>query len=188
MDQFQKDLRFVRDAVERQEARALPAAIPVLWAGICGVGLTLQDVQPRGASIFWMCAVPSGILLSVVLGSMYSKGQVASPRRDLIQILHWLSIPFAMAILVYIVAMRSEPQVMGAQVILLMVAVVYFLGGLHLNRVWLYGGLTMAAGILLIPVVPAYPFTATGLAVAAALLFGAFANGSRTQKGTVASV
>lgn len=179
MDQFRQDLQYVRGVVEKKEALSLPKSIPILWAIICGIGLALQDFSPSSVAVFWMCAVPIGFVLSAVMGALYCRERELSGWSDAKQLLHWLTIPVAIGLLFYIIGMRSSPQVLGAQMSLLIVAMVYFLAGLHLNRVWLFGGSAMVVCIIGIPFLPGYPFAATGVTVAAALLFGAFAKGSR---------
>ncbi len=138
-NQAQSDLQYVRGVLETSQA--FPSATPAvlyLWAAIVFVGFVMMDY---GMSWFWPVGCIAGGLISMWLNrrAADSRGQID---RSLIlrANLHWgvglvgglvLSIPLQIAGLI--------DEAINGQIALLIIAVCYFLAGVHLDRfmMWL---------------------------------------------------
>jgi cell division protein FtsW (lipid II flippase) len=144
------------------------------------VGFALNDFERSIAGYFWLVAIPAGFLLSIFLGRAHLRRHSERVARDGgIQLAHWIAIPAATTMMM---VFSRDPNIAAAQMMLLIVALVYYLAGIHLQRVWLYGSIAMLVGIFLIPVLPGYPFTIVGACVAISLIMGAIAGTARQRK------
>jgi len=170
LSNLERDLGYVRGALDRAE-RPRPAAIPLLWAGLVLVGFTLLDLGPTLAGPFWVVASPVGFLASVWAGRRAARRSGvrdrASARRSL---LHWAGLLAALALLVPLVRSGALAGSAVGQVALLLVAVGYWLDGVHdlpANR-WV--AVVLAAGYLASFVVQRHVWLLVGSAVAGALI------------------
>jgi hypothetical protein len=176
--QIQDDLSFVREAVSRRErAPRSPASIAYLWAAYVLVGYTLIDVAPKWAGWFLMIGGFAGGILSGLLGKRASRqlGEYdrAQGRREM---LHWgagilLAVVSAFALAAVIPELRGA---YGAQVLVVMIGVVYFLAGVHFERHYLWLGPVVIAGGVLVGFVPHYGWTALGAVIAIGLAVPTF--------------
>ncbi len=146
--QIHSDLQYVRDAVE--SSQAFPSSTPTilyLWAVIVFVGFVMMDY---GMPWFWLIGATAGGIISMWLNrrAAETRGQV-DPKIALRANLHWavgltgglvLSIPLQIA--------GSIDETTNGQVALLIIAIVYFLAGVHLDRfmMWLAGLAVIAYG------------------------------------------
>lgn len=166
-----EDLEYVRRVVSRSEASGAPRAIWYLWAAIGAVGFSLMDFAPERVPLYWAVAAPAGFALSVWLGWRHGRtlGQV-SWREGRAHVLHWAALLVGVFLLVPLAAGGALPGATLPQAILLIVAVGYFLAGVHLYRPLLWIGLLMAAGYLALFFVGRYAWTGIGLAVGLGLV------------------
>ena len=143
------DLGYVREVVARSEYDKTPQAIWYLWAAIGLVGFALIDFRHEVVPVFWAIAAPAGFVLSVWLGWRKSRGLGQESRREgHAHMLHWAGMGGAIALLVFFAARGHLVGHDIAQAILLVVALGYFLAGVHLARPLLWVGLTLAACFL----------------------------------------
>lgn len=181
MDQLQQvegDLRFVRVALAASDRKPLPGSLYYFWAVAVLIGFTLVDLRPQLVGPFWTAAGPLGFIVSAVLGSRHarSRGQVsaADGRRHL---LHWGGMMAAIALAVASPALGVFPWESLNAVILLIVALGYFTAGVHGDRAFLWVGVLMAGGYLLVTLVSAYAWTMVGVALAIALTIAGLREG-----------
>ena len=169
MDQIQQlkgDLRFVRAAVDRGEYGRTPSAIYFLWAAVCLCGFALIDFAPAWVGTYWAIAGPAGFIVSAALGWHYARRDggtsQATGRRHL---LHWGGM-LAAIFLAGLLPMRGDQL---STAILLLLALGYFLAGVHLDHARLWVGVVMAGGYVAVILISAYAWTLVGVALAVAL-------------------
>jgi hypothetical protein len=169
-DRVRSDLSYVREAVESSDRHPTPASIYLLWAAIGTVGFPILDLAPRYAPWFWLIASPLGLAVSLWLGRRHARrigqmGRSEGRRHGL----HWLGVVLAAALAMPLaVTGRVDGTALG-QVILLLVALTYFLAGVHLDRAMLWVSGLLVAGYLALFVVAAWAWTVIGLTLAAGL-------------------
>ena len=173
--QLHEDLRFVRRAVARRALEPTPRAIPWMWGAFILVSFALLDFNLRAA--FWLFAVGAPLLgvASGFVGAMHGRrvGEV-NHRSGRLHALHWGTIFLGMLALV---ALAAKQRVSGegvGQVATLVVGIVYFLAGGHLDRRWMPSGLVLIIGAAAITFVPRYPWTILGVIVSLAVILPTF--------------
>ena len=179
-EQLQSDLAYVRETVVGANKSQAPAAIPLLWAAIIAVGFPMVDFAPKSAGLYWAFAGPIGFLASAFLGWWSSRrhGQV-SRSEGLKYFVHWGALLIAIALSG---ALAATKQITGeglGALILLLLAVFYFLGGLHLERRMGWISLVPACGYILVLFVSAHVWTVIGAALALSLVIAAFVGGAK---------
>lgn len=167
------DLGYVREVVERSERRPMPAAILYLWAGISVAGFAIIDFAPQRAGLYWLVAGTAGFVLSSWIGgrSARATGQESREvgRRHM---LHWAGMGIAIFLLSFgAQGWGSTPQA-SSHAILLMVALSYWLAGVHLVPALKWMGVIGAATYVALAFLDgfAYPWTAAGVVLAAGLV------------------
>ena len=190
MDQLQQlkgDLSFVRAAVDRAEYGRTPSAIYFLWAAICLCGFALIDFAPEWVGTYWRIAGPAGFLVSAALGWHYGRRDGWSSRATGVRhLLHWggmLAAIFLAGLLPMTGALAWEEL---STAILLILALGYFLAGVHLDRAMLWIGLVMAGGYVAVMLVSAYAWTLVGVALAVALAVAGVRGGYPNEPATAA--
>jgi hypothetical protein len=172
------DLGYVRDVVARSDRGAFPAAIAYLWAAIGLVGFALIDFAPENVPVFWTVASPLGFVLSAWLGWRHARaaGQ-ESAREGRAHMLHWGALVVAIFLLYPLIAQNALQGKAIAQVILLFVALAYFLAGVHLAPALKWAAAAMAAGYVATIVLDGFAWTALGVLFALGLIASALAAG-----------
>lgn len=165
------DLAYVRGVVSRSETYGAPRGIWYLWAAIAAVGFSLVDLAPGRVAVFWTVAAPAGFLASLWLGWRHGRrsGQL-SVREGKEHALHWGATLVAVSLLVPLGATGALPGEALGQAILLVIALGYFLAGVHLYRPLLWIGLLMAAGYGLLFLLDRWAWTGIGLLVGLGLV------------------
>ena len=172
---LEEDVSFVRQAVEqRDESQYRVLGITVLWAVIIAVGYTLNDFAVEYSALFWTIAPVAGFLLSFGLGVWQGRKQgIRSPGLGRRHALHWCTIFFAgVAVISIALSHRFDGPVIG-QLFVLISGVVFFLGGLHLDRRTLWPGVLLICGAVAIDHIQPYPWTIVGWATAVGLVVSA---------------
>ena len=181
-----EDLGYVRDVVRRSERRVMPRAILWVWAAISVAGFAIIDVAPERAGLYWLVAGGAGFLLSMWIGGRQERaiGQ-ASAETGRRHILHWAG----MGVAIFLVSFGAEgwgssPQA-SSHAILLMVALSYWLAGVHMVPALKWMGVLAAAVYVALALLEgfAYPWTAAGLVIAAGLVVASFAGGTAGAEG-----
>ena len=182
--QLTEDIAFVRAAAERTASVHVPA-IYVIWAVLCLCGFTLVDFAGPGSAwiaIYWMIAAPVGTVLSAWLAKRAHRaaGQ-ADVREGRRWIWHFVGFGATGALGFGLVATGQLTWAGVSSIWILLLALTYYLAGLHLDRRLLPIGLVLGAGYIITLVFPAYGFTHVGVLVAIALVTQAFL-GARAQR------
>lgn len=168
------DLGYVRDVVSRSERGAFPRAIAYLWAAIGVVGFSLIDFAPERVSLYWMIAAPVGFVFSAWLGWRQARivGQ-ESAREGSRHMLHWGALLAAIFLLAPLIAQGALQGETIAQVILVIVALGYFLAGVHLAPALRWAALAMAIGYVVTVTIDGFAWTALGVLFAVGLIASA---------------
>ena len=144
--QAASDLHYVRGVVE--SSQAFPGSTPsilYLWAAIVLTGFVMMDYDQ---SWFWAVGGFGGGMLSIWLGrrAAESRGQV-DHELALRANLHWiggLAGGLLLSIPLQITGLIDEAT--NGRIALLIIAIVYFLAGVHFDRVMVWaGGLAVVA-------------------------------------------
>lgn len=172
-DSIKDDIAYVRAVAERTGPGHVPA-IYVMWAVICVFGFSLVDLVGPGSSwvgIYWLIAGPVGGALTwwLAVRAGVRDGQ-ADRRQGKRWAGHFVGF-FVVGLLGCVLAAAGELSWSGLTSLwILLLALTYFLAGLHLDRRLMPVGIVLAAGYLLTFYLPEYRFTTAGALVAVALL------------------
>jgi len=177
------DIHYVREVLERSEEKRSPRAIYFLWAAIVLVGFALVDFAPRQVGIYWMIVGPAGALVSGILGWRQGKRRGQMDRAiGLRHSLHWLGMMGAIILLVLMRITGGLGEVSLGRVIVVIVALGYFLAGVHLERPLLWIGLLMAGGYLVILFTSGYTWTMVGAILAVSMVAAAFTGERHSER------
>jgi hypothetical protein len=180
VDSIAKDLGYVRGLVETAEPHRSPSAIYLLWAVIVPVGFALADFEPRLTGLYWLIASPVGFVASTWIGIRNSRRQGQVDRREGTRhVLHWLGMMAAILLTVPLVATGAVTDKGMGQVILLLIALAYFLNGVHMERPLLWVGILMAGGYGATFLFSKHVWTMLGLVISAALVASAIVESKR---------
>jgi hypothetical protein len=184
LEHVEGDLRFVRRALDASTRGGSPSTLYFLWAGICLIGFALVDFRVAWVSTYWSIAGPLGFIASAFLGWRHGRrvGQVSSSDGGR-YLLHWGGVLVAIALAVWLRTRGGISPEHFHAVILLVLALGYFTAGLHLDRPFVWVGLLMAGGFVVVTLVSWYAWTTVGLALAAALTVAGIREG-RTGEAT----
>ena len=179
LSNLERNLGYVRGALERAQPRR-PAAIPLLWAALVLVGFSLLDLAPSLAGPFWLVASPIGFLASVWAGRRAARTSGvrdrASGRRHL---LHWAGLLAALTLLLPLVRSGALTGIAVGQAALLLVALGYWLDGVHHLPANRWVAVALVAGYLASFVLHRHVWLLVGAVVAGALIISSFARDGR---------
>jgi hypothetical protein len=169
-----EDLSYVRSALDRAEAGDAPPSIYLLWAVVGGVGLSLMGPRPEWAAFYWPIAGPAGGVISYWLGHRWARrvGQ-GSRRIARYHALHWIGVLGAIGLAVALGAGGLLGGEALGRVILLILALGWYLAGIYLVRRYMWIGLVVAAGLVTMMLVPGFGWVFFGAIFAASLLLAA---------------
>lgn len=182
-----EDLHFIRQAVARRERNpASPAPILYLWAVYVLIGYTLLDFNTRAAGWFFLFGGLGGGVLSGMLGRRAAM-QAGEHDRELGRrmALHWSAIILAFISLAALSMVL--PQLRGqafGQVFVVMIGLIYFTAGIHLDRHFLWLGPVLIAGGVVVGLVPHYGWTGLGVVIALGLVVPSFFGRRQAAMGT----
>ena len=179
--ELKEDIAYVRAAADRSHTHPVPS-IYLLWAAIAFCGFTLVDFVEdyRWIGRYWLVLAPAGFCLSMWLGTRASYHAEQADRQEGIRWgLHWLAFMAAGVLgLALVQAEHLTWQGFGSLWVLLL-ALTYFHGGLHLERRLLPIGLLLGVCYLITLFVPGYGWTTAGVIVAVTLTAQAFLGARR---------
>lgn len=159
-----EDLQYVRASIRRKTFSKPELLVALVWALINLVGLSLYDLSLAAGGIFWLIALP---LFGIGTGVWAAHREKARGNidRDLGRRhgLHWSSIPLFLLFANALFAHRGFDPVSAGQIVLIIVGLVYYLGGVHFWRGYLFAGIALASGAVWLLVLPSFPWTLTGI-------------------------
>jgi hypothetical protein len=175
LKQIQEDVGYLREVVERADTPRGPASIYYLWALITLVGFPLADFVGPLVGLFWALAGPIGGWITYRLAKAFADrhGRVSRSEGQRYA-LHWNGMMVAIVLAIVPVAMGSMSAEALSPIILLIVALSYFLAGVHLDHTIGWISFLMVGGYFLVLFLPTYPWSITGVAVAAGLAISGF--------------
>lgn len=179
-DQLQTDIAYVRDTVARAERPRAPSSIPLLWAAIVAVGFPLADFAPARVGFFWMIAGPAGFVASCALGwwDARRRGQL-SRTEGAKWTAHWGAFMAAIFLAVLLLKSGQVTQKGFGALILLLLSLVYFLAGIHLEARMRWIGLLTAGGYVAVLFMSGYVWTIVGGVLALSLVVAAIVGGPK---------
>ena len=177
-DEVHNDLHFVRQAVARRDGAAFsPVSILYLWASYVLVGYTLLDVAPRAAGWFFLIGGIVGGVASGVLGRRASLRLGEQDRqRGRRMALHWGGATL-LAFLALVGLSQVLPQMNGqafGQLFVVMIGLIYFTAGIHLDRHFLWLGPVLMIGGVVVGLFHHYGWTGLGIIIAVGLVAPTF--------------
>ena len=173
---LKEDIAYVRATAERSKTPAIPA-LYFVWAliGFCGFALVDFVDDLHWVGIYWLFAGPTGFVLSAWLGRRATRDAGFANRAEGIRhCLHWLAFMSAGALGLALVQARQLTWQGFGSLWVLLLALTYFQGGLHLERRMLPLGLLMGGAYLVTVWVPGFGWTIAGAVLAVALTTAAF--------------
>ncbi len=182
---IESELSYVRGVVSAADRGQSPTAIYLLWAVICLVGFPLADFAERFVGVYWMVVSPLGAALSAWLG--YRHGQRMGQHQRDIGIrhgLHWIGTIVVTFLVVPLGIVGDVTWDVVHRVILLILALSYFVAGVHLDRPIMWVGLLMAAAYVALFFIHTYQWTLVGIVVAVALTAAGLVGGRRRVEET----
>ena len=182
--QLTEDIAYVRAAAERSASVHIPA-IYLIWAVLCLCGFTLVDLVGPGSAwigIYWMVGGPVGGGLTWWLARRAGREVGQADRREGRRwVFHFLGFACTGLLVFGLVATGQLTWPGASSTWILLLALTYFLAGLHLERRMLPIGLLLGVGYLITLALPSYGFTVAGVLAATALAAQAFL-GTRAQR------
>lgn len=163
-DVMMEDLQYVKSILNRRGFNREEFVVALVWAVVNLVGLSLYDFSMFAGGVFWIVALPVfGIGTGVWAGRRQKEAGEINRELGRLHALHWTAIPiFLIACNTLFIGSPMNPQHVG-QVVLLVIGLVYYLGGVHFWRGYMYGGLGMLSGMLWLAIIDSYPWTLTGV-------------------------
>lgn len=186
VEKLREDIAFVRAATDRSDDNVPCRSIYLLWAVIGLCGFTFMDFTPVywWINIYWLIAVPIGFALSFWFGKRESirLGQ-GSRTAGMRVIYHWIAFLVAglLGMLLAVEGHLSGPGLGSLWVLLL--ALTYFLVGIHVDRRMIPVGILVGIGFLISIYLPDYGWTVVGVMLAVSLTAQAYL-GVRYQDAT----
>ncbi|MDB5294802.1 MAG: hypothetical protein JWO31_785 [Phycisphaerales bacterium] len=171
--QIGEDLAFVKQAVRRRDRRPDLFPVYVAWASYVLVGYVLLDLRPDWGGTFLALAwIPAALVAWRFRHRPTGGDEPLYTADDRRAGLHWgggigLAILAGLGLQFVLPHLRGPA---GGQVIVVLIGVVYFLGGVHFDRRFLWLGPAMIVGGLSISAIPTLPWTCLGLLVAGGLV------------------
>ena len=177
-EELQADLSYVKAAVHRSERKHSPRTIYLLWAVLILVGFPMTDFAPRIVGWYWSVAGPLGALASMWLGRREGIKQGQSDRaKGNRHALHWIGMMLCIFMIIPLGATGAIAWDSLNKIILLVLALGYFLAGVHLDRPLIWAGRLMAVGYGILFLVQAYVWTILGILISASLILSAVLSG-----------
>lgn len=168
---IERDLQYVRSAVERADACPTPRLICFLWAALGGTGFALVDLREAWVPTYWTVAGPGGFLVSAALGWRHAaRIGHASTKAGLRHVFHWGGMLAAIFLVGLMPAAGAMPWSGVGPAILLLLAVGYFHAGVHLDPALRWIGLLLTAGYVVVLMLPAGGWLTLGVLFAVALV------------------
>ncbi|MYE12495.1 MAG: hypothetical protein F4X99_12730 [Gammaproteobacteria bacterium] len=180
------DIAYVRAAAERSQPPHVPA-IYLIWAAVAVSGFALVDLVGPGSSllgIYWTIAGPVGCALTWWLAARAGSHVGQADRRTGKRWAgHFLGF-FAVGVLGMGLVASGQLDWSGVSSLwILILALTYFLAGLHLERRLMPVGIVLAVGYVFTLYLPEYGFTTAGVMVGMAFVAQAWL-GSRAKRAT----
>lgn len=144
-----------------------PTAILLLWAAIGVPGFALVDLARGAVPWYWLVATPLGMIASILLGRRAAERRGEIDRaRGTRWVWHWVGLLMAVGSFVVLAAVGLIPFRILYTTIVLLLAVAYFLAGIHLDRRLLWVAAAFAAAFPVVALLPRFGWTAAGVLVA----------------------
>jgi hypothetical protein len=184
-EQMREDLSYVRSALDSARAERNPAIIYFLWAAISFFGFAIIDYAPERTGFYWMIMGPLGGILSGLLGARASRALGQDSRREgRLQGLHWSGMMVAILLLIPLIATGAVSEAELPRIILLLVALSYYLAGVHVDRRLLWVGAAVGGCYLFTVYQRDLPrlWTITAVALAASLAAAGIVAAARLRR------
>jgi hypothetical protein len=174
VQQIRDDLQYVRGAMSRRERTDYgPPGIFYLWAVYIIVGYTLMDFRIQYAGPFFAIGGVVGGALSWIIGRNYSRKTGERDRSTYVKaLLHFgggimLAAAFTVALAKYIEPLRGTR---ASQVFVVMIGLTYYLWGVHYQRYFIFLGLVVMAGGVLVGQIAHFGWTILGAVISLGLI------------------
>ena len=180
--QLQADLGFVREAIQRSSSPFSPPSIYYMWAAITLVGFTLADFAPERIGLYWLVAVPAGMIASMTLGIRHGRrvGQI-NRRAGARMGLHWMGFSATMLLASMMVPLGMLSGRTLGSIALLLTALAYYLAAIHMDRRLIWVAMLLALGYVVVLFVSSFAWTIVGVVVAVALVVTASSGEERRR-------
>lgn len=184
-DRIENELKYVRELVSKSEVGPAPSAIYFLWAAICLVGFPLADFAPQYVQFYWPVAAPLGAIASAILGWRH-KAKMGQLSRDvgIRHGLHWWSTMAAVFLTVPLGITGAVAWHDVHRVMLLILALSYFLAGVYLDRPMMWVGVLVAFAYVALFFIHTYEWTVVGVVIALGFVVTGILGGRKRVEAT----
>lgn len=174
-EELREDIRYIRNIVDRPSFSPEEFVIALVWATVNLVGLSLYDLSLVAGGVFWLIALPT---FGIGSGWYFERKQIERGELDKSlgkrHALHWTSIPIFLLMCNFVFLTQDYDPVLAGQLVVLVVGLVYYLGGVHFWRGYLFGGIGLASGLVWLAILDRFAWTLTGVVTFTALTVSAF--------------
>jgi hypothetical protein len=170
LDRLQEDLGFVRSSVAKAGEHRSGPAVYFMWSVLTLAGFALVDIRPVWVGAYWMIAGPIGGIVSAYLGARHN-ARLGHINKDVGRryAWHWGAF-FATTLLMGLMAGRGLSFEAFGSLMLLLLALSYFLAGIHIDPPLRWIGLLAAGGYVAVLTRAPYAWSIAGLALAVAFV------------------
>ena len=166
LDRLQDDLGFVRSSVTKAGSHRSGPAVYFLWAAMVLAGFVLVDVRPSLVGLYWIIAGPLGGILSAYLGKRHG-ARIGQIDRSIASRYAWHFGAFVAAMfLMSLMIGRGLSIEAFVPMILLLLALTYFLAGVHIDPPLRWVALVAVAGYFIVLAGASYAWSIAGVALA----------------------
>jgi hypothetical protein len=179
VSQIQDDLQFVRQSISKRQSRGPIEGPYYAWAVYALIGYALIDFAPHYANAFFGIAwIPAAIVSGILVRRAKAiRGEVNRAFHGKL-LMHWLGgcvLAVACSIGLALAIPDLQKGIASGQVSLVLIGMVYFLAGVHIDRSFLVlGPIVMICGIV-VGFIPHYGFTIVGVIFALGLVLAGLA-------------
>ena len=172
--QLEEDISFIRQAVEERDQGQGPLVLALLWALVGLTGYALLDISVEAALWFWAIVPLAGFFASFWIGRRIMRHSgVDYGDQGGRHALHWSSFLVTSLAVLAIAWVHDLSGMAQGQLFTLMTGIIWYFGGVHLDRRFMAPGLALVVGAVVVPFIPVFPWTAVGLALALSLIASA---------------
>lgn len=158
------DLAYVQRALSKHSFGQSEYRITLVWAFVNLIGFSLYDVHMLAGGVFWMIALP---VFGIGTGwwferQKHDEGEI-DKTQGVLHAWHWTTIPIFLFFANTLFLSQGFSMPLAGQIVLLIVGLVYYMGGVHFWWGYKWAGVAIASGMLWLVLLDRFAWTLTGV-------------------------